>query len=316
MDMPSNASFEGGKPAKPGTRLKVFWNNGMFFDGKEATFGGGVQAFQDSGRLKCQVLQVVLDRAVSFREGQKGSQAAKVETLVCDKKVHVEDTTRENGKVVKYSRLVCPVVSVDNVAGKTSAGGPGIATVVQKGAVDSGMAPPASKPARSSKSAPAKPQEEMKLTRVEYTGTMVTTTLTNGRKAVFLDNVEVVNVPSTNPDLVVDKDRIPQRGMYLRCGRLDVFSLTGANGKTNQIMWATTNVAVYTPEFMARSHTLKFEEAKDQVVLEGQSGGLVTLYKYVGPGKPPQEIRGTKIVYDRRTGAYWGEGLRVISGVN
>jgi hypothetical protein len=319
MDMPSNATFEGGKPARPGTRLKVFWNNGMFFDGKEATFGGGVQAFQDNGRLKCQVLQAVLDRTVSFREGQKGSQAAKVETLVCDKKVHVEDTVRENGKVVKYSRLVCPVVSVDNVAGKTSAGGPGIATVVQKGAVDSGMAGPASapaaKPAHGARAQPAKPQEEMKLTRVEYTGTMVSTNLPNGRKAMFLDNVEVINVPSANPDLVVDKDRLPQRGMYLRCGRLDVFSLNSGNGKAGQVMWATTNVSVNTPEFMARSHTLKFEEAKDQIILEGLDGGLVTLYKFVGPGKPPQEIRGTKIVYDRRTGAYWGEGLRVISGV-
>jgi hypothetical protein len=316
MNMPSNTSLEGSKPAKPGTRLRVFWNEGMFFDGKEAAFRGGVQAFQDTGRLKCQVLQVVLDRAVSFKEGQKDGQKAKVENLVCDKSVYVEDIVREKGKLAKYSRLVCQVLSADNVSGKTSGAGPGIATVVQKGTVDSEAGGQAPKPARGRAAAPAKTQEEMKLTRVEFTGTMNSTSKPNVRTVTFYDNVEVVNVPTENPDLVVNKDRLPLRGMFLTCATLTLTSTTNANGKVNQHMLAKGNVFVTTPEFQARSYQLRYDEAKDQVILEGDNGGLVTLYKIIGPGKPPQMIQGTYILYDRRTGAYWGDGLRTITGVN
>src|SRR5262249_18060333 len=83
MNMPSNTTFEGVKPARPGTRLTVHWNKDMLFNGKEAFFNGGVIAYQDNASLKCQDLQVTLDKAVSFKEGQKAGQGAKVDRMIC-----------------------------------------------------------------------------------------------------------------------------------------------------------------------------------------------------------------------------------------
>src|SRR5204862_400899 len=79
MNMPSDTSFEGGQAKKAKTRLTIHWNNRMEFDGKDARFEGGVEAFQDGARLKCQNLEVVLDRVVSLKDGQKNEQQAAVE---------------------------------------------------------------------------------------------------------------------------------------------------------------------------------------------------------------------------------------------
>ena len=70
----------------------------MLFNGKFAEFNGGVEAYQDNASLKCQGLQVTLDRYVSFKEGQKENQNAKVEKLVCDHKVWIEDMANVAGE--------------------------------------------------------------------------------------------------------------------------------------------------------------------------------------------------------------------------
>ena len=74
MQLPGNSNMDGSKSSKPGSVLTIHWNKDMVFNGKYADFHGGVIAYQDSGKLKCQNLQVTLDREVSFKEGQKDKQ--------------------------------------------------------------------------------------------------------------------------------------------------------------------------------------------------------------------------------------------------
>src|SRR5262249_24386039 len=98
MKMPSNTTFDGATPAKKGTILTVTWTKDMVFNGKDADFQGGVVAEQDNGQMKCQTLQVTLDKTVSFKEGQKGGQGAKVEKLVSNRKVYILESVYENSK--------------------------------------------------------------------------------------------------------------------------------------------------------------------------------------------------------------------------
>jgi len=77
----------------------------MFFNGKYALYHGGVQRAGEFP-LACQTMQVFLDRYVSLKEGAKSKEPpAKVENLVCDKNVRVEDTERDNGKLTRYQEL-------------------------------------------------------------------------------------------------------------------------------------------------------------------------------------------------------------------
>ena len=81
----------------------VQWNQKMKFDGSDATafFEGNVQAEQDNGRLLCQQLRVLLDRPVSLKEGQKQGETPAVKSLVCDKKVHVEEIKQEGDRLIR-----------------------------------------------------------------------------------------------------------------------------------------------------------------------------------------------------------------------
>jgi hypothetical protein len=298
MDMPSNTTFEGGRPAKPGTRLRIHWTTGMLFNGKDADFHGGVQAEQDNSRMLCQTLQATLDRVVSLKQGQKEGQAARVEKLVCDRKVNVEERVLQDGKLQKYSRIICQQLAVDNQQGPIIATGPGVVTLWQPGAVDNTLPGPE----RSPRPTPAsKPKEEMKRTTIEFDGRMFSNNKNSIRTAIFYDKIEVCNSPADSPESRFDKDRIPERGMFMSCEKLTVFTTPQADGKSTQTLIAEKQVFVKTPEFLARAARVTYDEAKDLVIFEAGGGALASFYKLKEAGKEPQEFKGQKIYYRRLT---------------
>src|SRR4029077_7586698 len=181
MQMLTATDFEGNKLAKP-TQVTIHWNKEMWFDGKRAFFSGGITAEQNNSDLRCQEMQVTLDRPVSFKEGERNSTPAKVQQLVCGpgaqepggqgpsrQLVIVQDTKFEGSKLVGYQRLHTQELHVDNTEGKMDAG-PGILNLLQLGtAEDRAIGPVESQ--KPSKNPPApKVKEELKLTRIYYAG--------------------------------------------------------------------------------------------------------------------------------------------------
>lgn len=316
MHLPSNTTFDGGKPAKPGTRLIVHWNKDMVFNGKYADFHGGIIAYQEGASLKCDTLQVTLDRTVSFREGQKKGPGAKVEKLLCDRKVFIEDRTLDKaGKLQQYDRLVVNQLTMDNLEERVVAAGPGKVHHLAFADAEVGMAPAAGarEPggAGTGEGAARRKTVVMKLTRVDFEGRMFSTRKGTDRSAKFYDNVEVHHLPADDPDVRVDPDRPGKDGFYLRCDLLSVYTRSVA-GKTNQEMEARRNVFFRTEQFFGRADSVKYDQSKEIVVFEGTAADPATLYKLRGQGVPPQEIKGTKILYNRRTGVFQLDGGRVI----
>jgi len=327
MNMPSNTTFEGGKPSKPGTRLTVHWNQYMLFEGKVANFHGGVVAYQDDASLRSKALEVTLDRVVSFKEGQKGSQQAKVEKLVASLDVYVVDTTRDKekgGKLVRYQRLVARGLAMNNQDGPVIASGPGRVYLLQYGSPDDGTTaggqpgtqPAAAKPKTAAPRAPG-PEEQLNLTRIDFVGNMYSNNKNKDRTTKFWDNVEVYHQPADNPDVQVDPDHPPKGGLYLRCNLLTVFSEPLPNGKTNQLMRAEKAVSFRTPEFYGTSDIVKYNEGKDQIIFEGSGGNYATLYQFTtqGAGSRPKEIKGRQILYERKTGKLIIDGGKEIIGL-
>lgn len=307
MRMPSNTNFQGDKLDKA-SDLTVHWNRNMFFNGKDAQFYGGIQAEQENARLACQTMQVFLDRLVSLKEGEKkGAPPAKVEKLVCDKNVRIEDTTRENGKLVRYTRIDSREF-VHDQDGIVVAPGPGVVRILQLGGKDEAV--PGPKPQNPTAN-PRPAEEELKLTRVTYLGRMFANN--NTRTAIFYDTVEVVNLPSDNPDLAIDIDRLPPGGLYLKCEQLKVYTRKEKDGKSNHEMEAHRKAMVQSREFWGQADVIKYDESKEQVIFEASAGNLATLYRVTVPGQKPDEIKGKKITYWRRTNDFKiddGNGIR------
>src|SRR5262249_41026915 len=112
LKMPSESDLNGQKLAKP-KDLTIRWHEDMDFNGQCAVFHGDSQAEQEDAHLTCQDLQVFFDRAISLRAGEKGDTPARVKELVCDRKVRVEDTTREGSRLLRYQRLVSAELQFD-----------------------------------------------------------------------------------------------------------------------------------------------------------------------------------------------------------
>jgi len=313
MKMPSNTSFDGGTPAKEGAIITIHWNKDMLFNGKFAEFHGGVLAYQDNARLKCQTMQVTLDRFVSFKEGQKDKENAKVEKLVCDQKVWVEDESLSpEGKRLAYKRLTASALDMDNPEGRMIAPGPGQTIYIAQSGDDLNTV---GSPAAAQKKEAANPKQAQKLTTtiVKFDGRMFGSQKQGGpRIAIFYDNVEVHHQPGDDPDVKVDADNPPKDGFYMRCNNLNVSTIE-REGKSFQYMVAKNSAFFRTPEFYGNADVIKYDQSQELVIFEGDNGNTTKLYKFRERGAKPQLIEGRKILYNRKTGTFTLDGGKVIS---
>ncbi|MFM7099012.1 MAG: hypothetical protein ACKO16_16510 [Gemmataceae bacterium] len=331
MQMESTTNFQGTKLNKP-VPMEVHWNKSMFFNGKFAEFHGGIQAEQENSRLACQSLQVFFDKAVSLKAGNKPEQPARVQNLVCDRSVRVEEIIREDDKIIKYHRIQSITLSMnkldkDDLDGKDGpdgnevrASGPGEVRIMQRSGADISLTPisPEKQNTPDIKANEKGSEDEMKLTQVSFLRSMYGNSKRN--TATFLENVRVLNFPSENPTIEIDlesvMDHLPKGGIYLRCDRLDVLSKQGKN-KSQQEMIAKGRVIVQAQEFWGRAEQVSYEEAKNLVIFYGGENGLATLYKKTRQGVPPEEIKGKKITYNRLSGQFKiDEGRWLNNGAN
>jgi hypothetical protein len=310
MDLPSNTTFEGGKPAKEGARLTVNWNDNMFFNGRDADFHGGVIAYQtqpgvkDKARLQCRTLQVTLDRDVSFKEGQKAGESAKVDKLVCWKQIEaVNITFDEKGKMLQFNRLENREMVVDNRQDLVRASGPGRVSILQYGAADEFAPPTAGSPAKKA-SAGAKQPDVLKLTRVLFDGSMFSKVKDGARTTHFNSNVRVANLPSDDPEVKVDEDKLPKNSFVMRSESLEVLSRAAGDRRKGQYMVARIRVEFRTPEFTGKADTLVYNESAETVLFQGTVGNPARIWRFRGPGVRPEEISGNQILYFRKTGQF------------
>jgi lipopolysaccharide export system protein LptA len=335
MRMPSKDSFDGAPLARE-TELTINWEKSMLFDGQLAKFRGSILAEQDGGHLACQELDVWLDRKMSLREGEKGNQpAAKVQKLLCEKDVWIEDLTKQDQRAVSYKRMECFQLSLDNDTDSNesivNASGPGrvrifsvgTKTELLPGLTGGGPAKPQAAPAAAPSQGPrrAKPgantskdKEETTLTHVAYEGRMTA----NNRKgsATFWDNVQVFYVPTNDPELKINLIRPPEGYMYLRCNKLEVFNHKLADGRSFKEMRASSKANVEGKEFSGSANEIKYDESKEQIILEGSEDSPAVLYREKVKGGERESLRGQKIIYWRTNGTFHVENGRGMIGGN
>jgi hypothetical protein len=290
--------------------------------------------------MTCQTLQVFFDRPISLKQEPRDKQAAgpkeqaKVHHLVCDKSARVEDQEYDDkGRLLRYQQLRGPLIAYDNKEEQVRGYGPGELRLMQKGGSGDGAGGVGGPPSRSLKPGPApatgatpkppargKDDDQMKLTYVSFDRQMFGDKQKN--LAVFYVNVRVLNYPcddlgEARGDIDLDeklKGRLPEGAMYLRSDRLVVRQRPrpGEQGKFFQEMDAQGRVIVQSNEFTGRAESVKYDEEKDQVIFDGGNSGVAELYKAGTQGQEPERIEGRKIIYSRKTGRHWGDGIRSI----
>ncbi|MBM3994753.1 MAG: hypothetical protein FJ303_11455 [Planctomycetes bacterium] len=315
MDMPSNKSVDGSPASKKNTRIRIDWKKNMTFDGMYARFYGGVQAREHGAhsRALCEILEAKLDKNISFKDGQKkDADNAKIDRLVFDKNVFIEDYKLDDKKQpLQYSKLQGWVL-INHEEGRAHVRGPGWVKLLAKGSPDQNFAP-AGQPGVVQKPPPSK--LEWKLTHVRFGHSMNSIPRPDGRKTTFFGEnagVEVFHFSTVNIDAAMNPDQPPEGGLYLRCDDLVLEGKQNAD-RTTHIMIATRNVYFRTDKHVGYADIMKFDEVNDRVILEGVNGNPVRLYEVNGDRLVPASIKSSKVLYNRRTGQIDTEGVKSIS---
>jgi hypothetical protein len=299
-------------------------------------------------------LQVYFDRPISLKEGMRGTQPAKVSSLVADKgtgnqPVRVEDQTFEGAKLQKYQLLIGrelhmtsiprdepPPVSPPGTGGDKGGGksndankvalyGPGSVRILQRGDTDLTITPGNPTP---NQPAPAKKDAKdqvMKLTYVSFMGQMQANSLTN--VATFWESVRVLNFPCDDPHCDIDLDdmlskELPEGALFLRCKilRVSTYQKTIGGGtepkqvRTYQEMDALGQVYVQGRDFTAQCDHMTFNEEKDQVIFYGENGNEAVMTKGDFKGVDRKHLKDDKIIYIRSTGQVILHRIRSIDG--
>ncbi|MEI7684624.1 MAG: LptA/OstA family protein, partial [Planctomycetota bacterium] len=316
MHMPSNTTLDG---KKKNGHITIHWNKSMVFDGKFAEFVGGVEAFQDNGKILCQEMQVTMDKPVVFKK-TNGNQTAKIDRIICngreDRKVLILEEDRDAKNALQmYRRLLLAVVEVDNIEQKMNGSGPGVLDFISRSsASDPGLAG-GEKPKGAE---PAKKDDEkiLKWTRVRFEGQMLSyPTATGGRQTTFLEQVRVYHQPGDDPN-VRDPSEVGPGGLFFTCQRLTIIQRKVGNKNSQEMIADGMNgmVNFQAKEFHGNAKMVKYDESQEQIIFEGVPGAPATLFKMPKIiGDRPQRIQGSKILYNRKTGEFLLDGVTVIS---
>jgi hypothetical protein len=345
MMLESNNTLAGTKSEKP-VPLTIHWTKSMLFTGKSAEFVGEIQAEQTTGaRMQCEALTVFFDKPISLKPGNKpdgdrkpDDTPARVQNMVCDRSVKIEEETNETDaetgepRLVKFQKIEAhqfdltvlarePGETKDENEIRASGGGPGVPGKVRLyqpgGGDDDPIASPMPRGTDKPKPKNDDDKPKMTLTYVEFTRRMWANSRSG--RAIFDGSVRLLHQPGGDPRAEIDLDTmldvLPKDAMYLTCDQLEVKGQRTPQGKTvNQEMIAKGRVKVQAKEYWGNSDTMYFDEAKDQLILRGGSNGLATLYKREHIGEKAQEITGEEIIYIRSTGAFTGTKLRTLTG--
>jgi hypothetical protein len=168
------------------------------------------------------------------------------------------------------------------------------------------------------------PDEEMKLTVVQFGGKMIANDLR--KRAKFFNNIRVVHLAAESATTPVDlrEGEIPNGAVYLECrDTLDVYSIaqkekdpkTGKDIDVSyQEMHGIGNVRVRKQgEFFGDADEVKYSELKGTLTFKGSDKNPAVVYEQKGQGRKARPKIATTIIYNIKTKTFTTEGVREIS---
>lgn len=301
LKMLTSTDFEGNRLKDP-SEVTVFWGQRMFFDGQLAEFDqpgvGRVQALQDNAKLACRQLQVLLDRRISLKDRQpgQGDQPAALNRMLCNEAVRMEKGIKQGDKWEEYQRVEGEEALFENPTGRLDVTGPGVVYLLRKGNQQDG--PLTAPPRPGAQAAPKAPTEkEMKLTRIHFQGRMTANKI-NGI-ADFRDGIDLIHLPTEDPDVAINPDQPPAGSMLLKSNNLLALQHKVNDKVVSQEFEATGRASVKAQTYNAQADVVTYDESKDKLVFTGLGNNMAVLYRQLVQGAKPDRVAAKQITYYR-----------------
>jgi lipopolysaccharide export system protein LptA len=286
-----------GKQLQKPQEMTIDWFRNMDFDGQVARFAGGVDVQSTDQRMRCEALDVLLNRQAGLGDSSSDAQLD-VRQIRAKGNVLIESHEIQQGRTTSIARLLVPFAQIDRQTGDLRAGGPGRLVSLREGFRGdfNPMAGPTPRVAEAV-AADAKTFMQVDYQR-EITGNFY-------RKVVdFSDRVKVIYGPvlSWNESLSADSP-LRTNDVLLSCDRLTVAQGVLARGGQPMLdLLAQGNTYVEGQTFTARGDRVSYEQSKELLVLEGTGRADAALSHQQRVGAPRSETAARKILYWTRTG--------------
>ncbi|MGD9644944.1 MAG: hypothetical protein AB7U73_04475 [Pirellulales bacterium] len=305
--------------------LSVEWQGNMNFDGRRATFVDRVVGLLDQRTLRTGEMQVEFDERIDFAHPPRGRQPEWA-SVACRGGVRVEGETRRDGALESVEQLRAADFSVRRVDGYVHASGPGWLSTVRRGGTAllpgapgaAAVGPAGGSRTLTTAMRPAAGQQGDELTYVKVEFQTLATGNINLREMTFGNRVRTTLGPVDDWRHAVDSDDFDrsgydgrprgQRGVFMTSERLTIAQAPGVvAGQTSMELDAAGNAEIEGlnfdgQSFFARASHLKYSQAKDLVILEGDGRTDAELSRQERIGAPVSSTQSRKIYYWRTSG--------------
>jgi hypothetical protein len=290
-----NAAPPQGQPAPAGA-ITVDWRRRMEFNGSEVVFEQSVVATSPHQQLRTGTMTIEFARPVRFSE-MKAQESPQASEIRCRGGVAIDNQdvdAQQQPLSVNRMHVVAMVVNLLN--GEMKAEGPGSLNSVQRGG---GAAQPGT----------AGNPNQLNCLHIEFQGAASG----NFQRELlrFRDQVHTAFAPVTNWDAVIsteNPDLLGPGGAVLRCDQLAlarVIAPLGTQKTTECVADGNANVEGKTPDgktFVARGQQIKYDEAKDLLILQGDGRNPAEIQRQRQRGDPVEKQSQQTIYFHRNTG--------------
>jgi hypothetical protein len=239
------------------------------------------------------VLDVELTRRLEFSKPQQRGDMA-VRRFEFPIGASVDNRNRDKlGRPQSWDRLEARTLSIDAQSGRLKADGPGWVSSVRYGQGPLSLdrnAPPLR---------PQPPSGQLNYLRVDFQNGVEGDLFK--REVAFFDWVTAVYGPVSTWDGQLDprsREGLGEKGVLLTCNVLRVAEMGRTVGADRSIeLEAEGNTTILGGVFAGRGRRIRYVEAKDTLVLEGDGRIKAELSQQTKPGLEPASLRAGKITY-------------------
>jgi len=272
--------------------LKVWWNEKMEFDGREARFYDGVRTQLGKSSIQCQEMLVRLDTRINFQEqslqpGQGSEQETEIDRLECLYGVEVDSEEYEDGTLTEIRQGEFGKLVYERGKNQTRITGPGVMYLWRlSDGTPLGFS-------GSERTSPVVDQTSSK----SKAGWEYLEIIFNGDIDGYLDQrithfengVKIVYGPVTQPGMKIDPHDLPDAGAWIHSEELDVARTEADdNGNSWLELRASGNVKLEgkdNEQFRARADMVTFNQQDQKYRFRALGDRYTTIWRQKRPGE-------------------------------
>jgi hypothetical protein len=301
MTLPLDRDLDGQPLAQP-EKIRTSWQGRMKFDGAQIHFEGEVDVRATNRWITSDLLVATLSRRIDFTGEVSRDTDDLLRRVEFTGHVRVENRTYKERQLVSVDTLDLRFLSMDHRTGKIFGTGPGEVTTIRTGQSESALW------SRSPGQLPTRESDTNGLVLINVAFQKAMQGNFHQRQIHFEDEVVTVYGPVDHWEQELDPDfpqQLGPRGFVLNCNRLSFFDMRRQNSKSSAYeLFATGNSTVEGETFFARSQSITYATAKEQLILEGGSRSRAVLWYRQRAGSAANRIPARKIIYWPRMKQY------------